>query len=124
MFIHVLAASVWVGGQLTLLGLLPTLRGLGADAPRAAARSFGRVAWASFGVLIISGVWNILDTPVGDRSTEYQVTLFVKLVVVAASGIAAFVHGQGRSKLALALGGAVGLLSSLVALFLGLLLVG
>ena len=34
LFLHVLAASVWVGGQITLAGLVPGLRGLGADAPR------------------------------------------------------------------------------------------
>ena len=32
--IHVLAATVWVGGQLTLAGLVPTARGLGEGAAR------------------------------------------------------------------------------------------
>jgi uncharacterized membrane protein len=34
LFFHVLAATVWVGGQLTLAGLLPGLRALSSDAPR------------------------------------------------------------------------------------------
>lgn len=33
LFVHVLAATVWVGGQLTLLALLPAVRTLGGDAP-------------------------------------------------------------------------------------------
>ncbi|MDA8301079.1 MAG: hypothetical protein M0005_05925 [Actinomycetota bacterium] len=32
--LHVLAATVWVGGQITLAGLVPTARQLGQDAPR------------------------------------------------------------------------------------------
>ena len=39
LFLHVLAATLWVGGQLVLASLVPTLRTLGRDAPKAAARS-------------------------------------------------------------------------------------
>src|SRR3954453_13168316 len=59
LFLHVLAAAVWVGGQITLVAILPVLRGAGADVPRAAARSFGRIAWTAFAVLIVTGIWNI-----------------------------------------------------------------
>ena len=38
LFLHVLAATVWVGGQLTLAGLVPGLRTLSPDAPRVVAR--------------------------------------------------------------------------------------
>ena len=34
LFLHVLAATVWVGGQLTVAGLVPGLRALSPDAPR------------------------------------------------------------------------------------------
>ena len=37
LFLHVLAATVWVGGQLTLAGLVPGLRAI---APDAATRSW------------------------------------------------------------------------------------
>ena len=33
LFLHILAAPVWVGGQLTLAGLLPALRRIGGRAP-------------------------------------------------------------------------------------------
>ena len=119
LFLHVLAATVWVGGQVTLAGLVPGLRAASPDAPRAAARRFNRIAWPAFAVLAVTGIWNVTEIDVGDRSTEYQVTLFVKLLVVALSGVAAFVHGVAATRAQLALWGAVSGLAALVALFLG-----
>ena len=52
LFLHVLAATIWVGGQLTLAALVPVLRRFGADAPRVVARRFNQVAWTAFGVLL------------------------------------------------------------------------
>lgn len=121
-FLHVLAASVWVGGQLTLAGLVPTLRAAAPDAVAPAARRFSRLAWPAFAVLVLTGVWNLLEVDVTDASAAYQVTLFVKLMVVAASGIGAAVHTAGRSKAALAVGGSLAGLGAIAALFLGVLL--
>lgn len=122
LFLHVLAATVWVGGQLTLAGLVPTLRGLGDDAPKAVARRFNRIAWPAFAVLVLTGVWNVFAVDVADTSIEYQITLFLKLVVVAASGISAAAHIGAKSKAALAFWGALSGLSALAAVFLGILL--
>ncbi|WP_334143481.1 hypothetical protein [Rhabdothermincola sp.] len=124
LFLHVLAATVWVGGQLTLAGLVPTLRQLGPDAPRAVARRFNRIAWAAFAVLVITGVWNLLAIDVGSRTAAYHVTLALKLVVVAASGLGAAFHARARSRAALAAWGAVSLAAALGATFLGVLLAG
>ena len=59
-FLHVLAATVWVGGQLVLAGLVPALRRLGPDAPRVVAGQFNRIAWPAFAVLVATGIWNVL----------------------------------------------------------------
>lgn len=122
LFLHVLAATIWVGGQITLGALVPVLRAGGADIPRLAARRFGRVAWAAFAVLIVTGIWNIAAA--GDTNARgYQATLGLKLAFVALSGIAAYWHSRSTSRLGLALGGAAAALFSLVALFLGVVLV-
>ena len=120
--LHILAATVWVGGQLTLAGLVPGLRQIDAELPRRMARRFNRIAWPAFGALVVTGVWNLLAEKVSDKSTAYQVTLFVKLLVVAVSGLAAWIHSTTKNRLALALGGALGGLAALGALFLGVLL--
>ncbi|HMC71672.1 MAG TPA: hypothetical protein VKJ07_21115, partial [Mycobacteriales bacterium] len=73
LFLHVLAATIWVGGQITVAALLPVLRGAGADVPRAAARAFGRIAWVAFVVLIITGIWNIAAAT-HTHTHGYQVT--------------------------------------------------
>ena len=122
LFLHVVAATVWVGGQLTLAGLVPTLRAIDPTAPKKVARQFNRIAWPAFCVLVLTGVWNLVEVEVGDRSPSYQVTLFVKLCIVALSGIAAFLHTQARTRAGLAIWGAVGGLATIIALFLGVLL--
>jgi putative copper export protein len=123
LFLHVLAATVWVGGQLTLAGLVPGLRRLSPDAPRVVARRFNAIAWVAFAVLIATGIWNIVA--IGpDWSSSYGTTLIVKLVVVAGSGITAALHARSHSRTALAVFGALSGLTALGALFLGVLLAG
>jgi putative copper export protein len=123
LFLHVLAATVWVGGQLTLAALVPVLRRLGAELPRAAARRFNQVAWPAFGVLIATGIWNMIAVSPQDHGS-YRVTLIVKLVVVLISGVTAALHARSRSPAGLAVFGALTGVSALAALFLGVLLTG
>ena len=118
-FLHVVAATIWVGGQLTLAGLVPGLRAAGADVPRTVARRFNRIAWPAYGVLVATGLWNILDlSPSWD--SDYGRTLMVKIAVVAVSGVTAFAHAQARSRRSLAIFGAASGLTALAALFFGI----
>jgi putative copper export protein len=123
LFLHVLAATVWVGGQITLAALVPVLRRLGAEIPRAAARRFNQIAWPAFAVLIVTGIWNVIAVR-SQITGSYEVTLVVKLVVVAVSGVTAALHARARSTLGLAVFGALTGVSALAALFLGILLAG
>ena len=122
LLLHVLAAAVWVGGQIVLAGLVPSLRRVGSDATEAAANAFARVAWPAFAIVVVTSLWNLMEVDVANTSTEYQITLFVKILLAMASGAAAFVHQIGRSRAALAIGGAIGLLAALGAMFTGYLL--
>ena len=125
LFLHVLAATIWVGGQLTLAALVPVLRRFGADVPGAAARRFNQVAWTAFGVLVVTGIWNIVAVRSQiSHSDSYRTTLVVKLAVVVVSGVAAALHIRSRTARSRAVFGALTGLSALVALFLGVLLAG
>jgi putative copper export protein len=125
LFLHILAATVWVGGQLTLAALVPALRGFGAEVTRAAARRFNQVAWVAFGVLIVTGIWNIAAvSPDISHGAGYRATLIVKLAVVGVSGVTAALHARARRPAGLAVFGALTALSALAALFLGVLLAG
>jgi len=122
LFLHVLAASVWVGGQIVLAGLVPAIRKSFPDATKVVAQAYGKVAWPAFAIVVLTGFWNLSEVPVTDSSSEYQVTLFLKITLAIVSGAAAAVHQVGRSKAALAIGGAVGFLSALAAMYLGYLM--
>lgn len=120
LFLHVLAATIWVGGQIVLAGLVPVLRAAGADVPRSAARAFNRIAWPAFGVLVVTGVWNVVA--MGNRGTAYRRTLEVKVAVVLLSGLTAYLHTRARSRRGLAVFGALTGLTAILALLLGVLL--
>ena len=123
LFLHVLGASVWVGGQLVLAALVPALRRLGPGVPGAAARAYNRVAWPAFGLLLATGAWNVAaehDQVVG----AYRTTLVVKLVVVALSGLTAWAHIRATTVRGRAVFGSLTGLTALTALLLGVLLAG
>jgi putative copper export protein len=124
LILHLLAATIWVGGQLTVAGLLPTIRGLGEDAPKKVARAFSRLLWPAYFVLIITGFWNIGALGVSQASNAWKTVLFVKIGVVALAGVAVFLHQEATSKRALAIWGAIGALASVAALCLGVFLAG
>lgn len=122
LFLHVLAAAVWVGGQIVLAGLVPALRRSALEATKVAARAFNKVAWPAFAVLVVTGIWNVLAVEMTSLDTEYQVTALVHILLAAVTGVSAAVHSLGTSRAALAIGGAVGGLTALAALFVGVLL--
>lgn len=115
LFLHVLAATIWVGGQITLGALVPALRGY-EGVTKTAARRYNLIAWPAFAVLVLTGIWNMTAGGMGGAA---QRTLEVKLVFVVLSGLAAFLHTRAKSKAGLAVWGALGMVGALAALFFG-----
>jgi uncharacterized membrane protein len=122
--LHVLAATIWVGGQLTLAGLVPSLRVLGPDVTAVAARRFAQLAWPAFVVLVGTGIWNVVAVDAGHQSGPWKATLWAKIAVVALSGVSAGMHARAKSKAGLAVWGALSGTSAVAALVLGVVLAG
>jgi uncharacterized membrane protein len=119
LFLHVLSASVWVGGQLVLAGLLSTVRSLGDDAPRRVAQAFNRLAWPAFGIAVVTGLWNVVAIPLSDLQHPW---IEIKVLVVLLSGLGAAAHQMARgNKIVLAVGGAMSSLFAIAAMYTGFL---
>ena len=123
LFLHVLAATIWVGGQLTLAVLVPVLRAHDPALPKLAARAFNKVAWPAYGVLLVTGMWNVAAVS-ADAQGNYNAVLMIKVLVVAASGITAYLHTRAKTTTGLAVYGALTGLTALSSLYVGVLLAG
>jgi putative copper export protein len=98
--VHVLSASVWVGGSVALVLVgVPAVRRLEGEARAAALRTLGRrwrpLGWSAMGIAIVSGLW------LSDRhgafarealSSEFDRWLIAKSALVVALCAAALVH--------------------------------
>jgi putative copper export protein len=122
--LHVLAATVWVGGQIVMLGLVGPARQIGGDAPKILARAFARLAWPAFAVLVATGIWNVAAVHYSSMDAAWKAVLMAKIAVVLVAGIATALHQQATTKGGLALWGSVGGTASVAALVMGILLAG
>lgn len=116
-FLHVLAASIWVGGQLVLAALVPTVRTFGADATKKVAQAFNRIAWPAFAVAVVTGLWNVFALPL---ETLPHPLIELKVLAVLLSCTGAFIHQIARGNKAMfAVGGAMSSIFAVVAMYLG-----
>jgi putative copper export protein len=122
--LHVLAASIWVGGQIVLMGQMRALKSLGPEASEAIAKAFDRLAWPAYAVLVITGFWNISTFRWSYESFAWKAVLIAKIVVVALAGLGALLHARATTKAGLAMWGSVAGLASVAALAMGILLAG
>jgi len=122
--LHVASATVWVGGQLTLAGLVPTLRQEAPASLAPVARRFARLSWPAFIVLLATGLWNIQAVDPSKQGSAWRAVLVVKVVVVLLSGVGAGLHQRSSGPRGRAIWGATASLSALSALVLGVALAG
>ena len=73
-------------------------------------------------LIIFTGMWGLTSTSSSTSDTEYMVTFAIKMLLVLVAVAATVIHSQGNSKAAKAIGGAFGLLGSLLAAYAGILL--
>jgi putative copper export protein len=119
--LHVLGAIVWVGGQIVLAALVGPLRRVAPAAVGPAARAFASVGWPAYGLLILTGFWMLSGG--GGGGDAYKTTLLVKLALVVLSGLGAALYTFAQNPALKNIWGAVGLLSALGAVLLGVSIV-
>jgi putative copper export protein len=117
--LHVLAATIWVGGQIVLVALMPTLRRTVPEAIAPVARAFAWVSWPAFAVLILTGLWSLGVVGAAMSDEAYRTTMMLKLTLVALSGLGAALHTFAKRPVLKGIWGAVGLLGALGAVLLG-----
>jgi putative copper export protein len=122
--LHILAACVWLGGQIVVAGLLPTIRTLGDDAPRKVARAFGRLSWPAFWLLILTGFWNYAAVHGSTQSSSWNAAFGIKMFMVVAAGVGMFLHTRAQTARARGVFAGVGTLATLIAMVLGILIAG
>ena len=119
--LHILAATIWVGGQIVLAALVGPLRRAAPEAVPAAARTFAWVAWPAFGVLVVTGIWNMVVSD--QKGDAYQATLMAKMVLVLLSGVGAALHTFTKNPTLKGIWGTVGLVGALGAVLFGVAIV-
>ena len=101
-WLHLVAASVWVGGSIFLgIVLSPMLRTITSTVEERmvilikVGRRFNYIAIPSFGVLILTGIYNsksFIFEPATLYQTSYGIVLLVKIAFVVATLIAYILH--------------------------------
>jgi uncharacterized membrane protein len=88
-WVHLLAASVWIGGSLTVAAAVPALRAAGVDRDqlRALARRFGVVAWVAMAASVATGIVQIARL-----EPELGPALGIKLMLVGFAVSLAYAH--------------------------------
>ncbi len=101
-WLHLVAASIWVGGSIFIGVILsPMLKMIARTAEERLVilmkigRRFNCIAIPSFGVLVLTGIYNskaFLFEPTTLYQTNYGVILLIKIVLVIATLIAYILH--------------------------------
>lgn len=104
-WVHVLAAVTWLGGMLFIaLVLVPVARRIGDPALRSeligqAGRRFRSVAWVALGLLLASGVANLLARPQYLQVPTFQAKLALVVLALILSILHDFVLGPRANRL-------------------------
>lgn len=85
-YLHVLGATVWVGGLITLGALVPAVRRATDDREvlRSMARRFGVVSWIALGVQVATGLWMAIDRFPWSAALNWKIGLVMISALLAA----------------------------------------
>ncbi len=101
-YIHLLSATVWVGGLVVLGGLVPAVRKTTDDRSviQAIAKRFGVMSWTALGLLVLTGTLMVFDR-------VWTGTLIAKIGLVMLSALLAVWHTMAAREQSPAVRGAI-----------------
>lgn len=101
-YIHLLSATVWVGGLVVLGGLVPAVRKVTDDRSviQAIAKRFGVMSWTALGLLVLTGTLMVFDR-------VWTRTLIAKIGLVMLSALLAVWHTMAAREQSPAVRGAI-----------------
>lgn len=84
-YLHVLGATVWVGGLIVLAGLVPAVRRATDDRAivRAMARRFSVISWSALGLQVVTGLTMALDRFPWSPALNWKVALVLISTLLA-----------------------------------------
>lgn len=85
-YLHVLGATVWVGGLIVLATLVPAVRKVSDDREilRAMARRFGVISWSALGLQVVTGLTMAIDRFPWSATLNWKVGLVLVSALLAA----------------------------------------
>jgi len=85
-YLHVLGATVWVGGLITLGALVPAVRRATDDREvlRSMARRFGVISWTALGLQVATGLWMAIDRFPWSATLNWKIGLVMISALLAA----------------------------------------
>lgn len=85
-YLHVLGATIWVGGLIVLAGLVPAVRRATDDRSvlRAMARRFGVISWTALGLQVVTGLMMAIDRFPWSTALNWKVGLVMISALLAA----------------------------------------
>lgn len=116
LYIHILGATVWIGGLIVVAALVPAVRKVTTDREviRAIARRFGVLSWIALGSQVLTGAWMAADR-------VWDTVLITKISLVLVSAVLAGWHTMAARSQSPALRGAIqGVILILALVILGL----
>ena len=119
-FIHILSVTVWVGGQIAMMAIMPILKEAGVEGLGAkVAQGFSNIAFPALAVAIFSGIWNIVSIDMANATMVWNIVFGIKFLLVILSGFGAVRHKNATDPKQKGLFGAIGFGSAVIAMFLG-----
>jgi uncharacterized membrane protein len=102
LFLHILGATVWVGGLIVVGALVPAIRNVTDDRRviRAVAQRFGVVSWAALALQVVTGSLLLFDH-------AWSTALSIKIGLVMLSAILAAWHSVAARNQSPAVRGAI-----------------